>query len=186
MVKIIERGKSFISKRLVDPNPKNDAIPFKDVYIVDSETNSVSESSVPLWKLLSRIDRHKHFVQLVASQPKPLVRVVDQHEAYKKKKARRETKKRQVESKHIQCTWQLAAGDLQHKLEKVNSEILKGNRVEVTFLPKHGVPVPPPRLRSQMIQDALAFLLEHCKQYQPQTEQGLRVMLHLEPKNHPQ
>jgi len=180
VVQVVDRGNATPSKRSLDPHPKNDAIPFDHVYLVDPQSNAISDEASYLPDLLSSIERDTEFIQLVAREPKPLVRVIQHNEAYKKRVSQRKAKMRQPETKHIQCTWHLAPGDLQHKLKKVRSEVVKGNRVEVTFLPKHGIPVPPPLLRNQMINDALASLQEDCKECQPRTQQGLRVVLHLD------
>jgi len=180
VVQIVGSGKPVKSLRSNEVHPKNERIPFKNVFVIDSETNKVLEREIPLQNLLASVDRSVYFIQLVAREPRPLVRIVAQSEDYLKRKLKRKTKAKTVDTKEVQCTWSLASGDLRHKMERVRAHTMKGDRVNVVFTPKHKVPVPPPRIRDQLLDEALSYVREDCKEAQPRTVEGLRVTLHLE------
>lgn len=129
---------------------KNDAIPFREVRLVNSEGRLEPETR--LKELLKSIDLDENFVQLVTPDPpdggKPLVKVINKHEAAQKEREQKAKKREQKkaaagrETKEIQLSWGVEPGDLKRKLGKAIQELEKKNRVKVAFIPKKGSPVP--------------------------------------------
>lgn len=83
----------------------------------------------------------KYAVELVASQPEAVVKLVDLQEEYHRLKDEHKKKRdgpKMVEEKEVQMTWSVAAGDLEHKLRKVREALNEGDRVAIGFSRKKG------------------------------------------------
>lgn len=129
---------------------KNDTIPYREVRLVNSEGRL--EPEIKLKDLLASVDLKENFVQLVTPDPpdggKPLVKLINKHEAAQKEREQKAKKKEQKkaaagrETKEIQLSWGVEPGDLKHKLSKTIQELEKKNRVKIVFIPKKGSPVP--------------------------------------------
>jgi len=123
-------------------------IPHPVVRVVDPETGKLSETTVSLRKLLEERDPKTEFIELVSTDPEPIVKVGDRQAMWAQHK---ELKKKQSQGtragtrKEVQLTWGVAGGDLQHKLGKARKELEKGIRVDVAIAPKRGQKPPSPK-----------------------------------------
>jgi translation initiation factor IF-3 len=120
--------------------PTNRQIPFDHVYIVDPDTNKLSDSTHSLEELLAT--RQRRIIELVASTPKPIVRVTTRSEVearYREmKRALKKGARVGEEPKEVQLTWGVAKADLEHKLRKARRDLEKGYRVAVVVTVKNG------------------------------------------------
>jgi len=163
------------------PNPRNDQIKHSWVWVVDYTTGSLSEQPTTLKGLLASIDTKLKVVEQVAESPRPIVRILDRGELYAKRKALRRAQAltKKTSKKEIQCSWNLAQGDLLHKLAKVQRELEDGHRVDLVFAPKHGVALPSPGTRRQLIDKVMEVLGPTATESRAPTSVGLQLTLHL-------
>jgi len=168
----------------VTRRPRNEAIPFPVVSLVDPETNAL-QPPTPLKTILASIqDPKSYHVELVADTPHPIVRIVDTKEAllkYKEQKKHSRTVARAQEHKEIQMTWGVGSGDLAHKVNKVRQELQKGRRVDLIFAPKKGQPVPTKQGMEIRLSQTLEALADIGKEYLPRDERKHIIALHLKP-----
>ena len=130
-----QRDDSGITRR-----PTNRQIPFDHVYVVDPDTNKLSDSKHSLEELLAT--RQRRIIELVASTPEPIVRVTTRSEVearYREmKRALKKGARVGEEPKEVQLTWGVAKADLEHKLRKAGRDLEKGYRVVVVVTVKKG------------------------------------------------
>lgn len=152
--------------------------PYVQVVNIDGRLNPPR----PLSTVLSSIDRNEEFVQLVTDD-QPIVKILNKKEAYDKAKALKKAKKdneRLQGDKEIQMTWGVAAGDLEHKINKVRKELEKKNRVSLIFAPKKRQPVPSPQEQDERVNKVLEMLKDIGKESRPRTLLRSLLTLHLE------
>ncbi|KAF9242933.1 hypothetical protein BU15DRAFT_43459 [Melanogaster broomeanus] len=142
--------------------PTNQKIPYTHVRTVDPVTSKLSLATTPLADILSSLDLKKYLVELVASTPEPIVRIVNRREALAKakelKKARKQSAIKSGEAKEIQLSWSIDKADLGHKLAKARANLEKGYRVTVVLAPKAGQRGPPHKemqMRAREVAEAL-------------------------------
>lgn len=85
--------------------------------------------------------KRKHAVQLVSTEPEPIVRLVNTSEQYRKAKEQKH-KARLVgrsEEKEIQLTWDTSGMDYQRKLDQAREALAEGHRVTLAHAPKKGI-----------------------------------------------
>ncbi|KAF8556312.1 hypothetical protein OG21DRAFT_1483230 [Imleria badia] len=118
--------------------PTNRQIPFAHVYLLDPDTNKLSHAPRSLEDLLAAHPRR--VLELVASAPKPIVRVTTRSEVearYREmKRALKKGARVGEEPKEVQLTWGVARADLEHKLRKAGRDLDKGYRVVVAVTMK--------------------------------------------------
>ena len=128
-----------------DARPRNEDIPFKYVKLVDPQTGHLTQS-IPLIDVLNSRERneknvHLNAVELVSFKPDPIVKFINLKDEYVKKRAQQrkhaESSKARKE-KEVQMTWQVAGGDMGHKLQKARDALLAGQRVVVAYTSKKG------------------------------------------------
>ncbi|KAH7344140.1 hypothetical protein B0J17DRAFT_625705 [Rhizoctonia solani] len=168
---------------------KNGAIPYTYVRLVNSESNRL-EPETKLKDLLATIDLDANFVQLVSTDPpdggKPLVKIINKHDAAQKERDQKAKKKEQKkaasgrETKEIQLSWNVEPGDLKHKLSKAIKELEKKNRVNISFIPKKGSPVPTrPQMAAKM--DMIWEEIKHvATERQPRMAGDLSGLMYLQ------
>ncbi|KAI9572406.1 hypothetical protein HD554DRAFT_2015090, partial [Boletus coccyginus] len=120
--------------------PTNRHIPFDHVYVLDPDTNKLSLTKQSLESLLALAAPQRRIVELVASAPKPIVRVTTRSEIegrYREmRRALRKGARLGEEPKEVQLTWGVARADLEHKLRKAGRDLEKGYRVVVAVTMK--------------------------------------------------
>jgi translation initiation factor IF-3 len=175
------RGGGRVSK-----GPLHDEdIPYAIVTPVNPETNSL-EPPVNLQTLLASINRQTHFYELVSRHPTPVVKLVSKRDAYLRQRdqtqRQREQRARAIDIKEIQMTWSIGVRDLQHKLDKMRSELGKGNVINLVIAKKKGVALPSPQLCEQKIKDVLDALGSVAVEHKTRTTTNTLAVLYLAPK----
>jgi len=159
------------SKPVFDPNskPKNDNIPYERVFLVNSETGKLQEST--LKDVLASFSRKTHFAELQRTEPFPVVKIIDKSEAHHKKLKAKEQQKaaaRKNVRKEFQFTWGMAQGDVSYRMERVKDALGKGSKVDIVFAPKPGVKTGPalPEMKQRMdeLVDGLKDMSSEYKQ----------------------
>lgn len=113
------------------------------------------DKKVKWWK------KRKYSVELVSSEPTPIVRMVDLGEEYRKNRDSSKKKKESVvKEKEIQMTWSVAEGDLEHKMRKIREALEEGERVVIGFTRKKGQPYPKPEDMAAKLQEAAETLAD--------------------------
>lgn len=139
---------------------KNEKIPFTHVQFVDPKTGSLKWTA--LSDILPLVNSEIEDAELVVKEPQPIVKIVNKKEAQEKRQQQKELKKLQLKKnaqKEFQFTWNMAAGDMAHKLERVKDELRKGGRVDLVFAPKSKQKAPTPdemQSRAQELVESLA------------------------------
>lgn len=123
--------------------PRNDAIPFSYVRLVDRSGQLTAPQS--LKAVLNDRRREgkklKEAVELVQTTPEPIVKYVDvsadywkQKELHKKQVVREGTHK----EKEIQMTWAVSESDAAHKLKVARQALQQGQKVHIVYTYKKG------------------------------------------------
>jgi translation initiation factor IF-3 len=167
-------------KRISRP-PRNEQIKLSEVQLVDGQGKL--HPPMPLSDLLSRVDLKKNYVQLVAPD-KILVKVFNKTEEFRKQKARKaaatqSNKSQNGSLKEIQMTWGVANHDLAHKLNKVRTDLRKGNNVDVVFAPKKGTTLPSPQERDAKVKEIMLVLSDCAKEQRTRTFERGVLTIHL-------
>jgi translation initiation factor IF-3 len=169
-------------------NPKDERIPFQVVSLLDSETGQLHPSG-PLRVLLGSINRRKHHLELVAAEPEPVVKIVENDEGLLQFRLKKDKKRKlkeggkSQESKEIQMTWQVSDGDFSNKLSKAREELVKGSRVDIVFALKSGQPLPGPMIRTNRLDAVVEALADVADEYSTRDEKQYgNAALHLKPK----
>lgn len=119
---------------------RNANIPYSIVTVVEND-GKLAPEPVHLSQLLKEVDLNNFFIELVSEQPSPLVKIKNKKDVYAIEKTRaKQLKTSRTVIKELQFSWAISMGDLQHKLAKAASYLDKGNRVDITFLPKANQP----------------------------------------------
>ncbi|KIP09801.1 hypothetical protein PHLGIDRAFT_115958 [Phlebiopsis gigantea 11061_1 CR5-6] len=170
------------SKSSVPPaKPRDEQIRYKIVRLVDPQTGALG----PLTPLANVIEAARNkttpdstegaeagenkktkwwrqrrcYVELVAEQPHPIVKIVDIADMYhKNREAAKKKKESTVKEKEIQMTWSVAQGDLEHKLKKAREALNEGERITIGFARKKGQPYPKPEeIKAKLAETAQSF-----------------------------
>jgi translation initiation factor IF-3 len=160
--------------------PTNEEIKHKYVQVVNEEGKLNSPTGLD--SVLASIDRKEFYVELV-NDDQPIVKILNKKAEFDKAKARTKAKKaaaRAPEQKEIQMTWGVAAGDLEHKLNKVRKELEKKNRVDLIFAPKKKQPMPNPDERAAKVDEVFEELKDVGREWKPRTLQKALMTLHLQ------
>ncbi|KAJ3996881.1 hypothetical protein F5050DRAFT_1570592 [Lentinula boryana] len=140
--------------------PKNDKIPFTEVHLVEND----GLVKIGLQDLLAKVDTEDFYVELQATEPLAVVKIINKKEAAARRKQAKEQQKLNAKKnvkKEFQFTWGMAIGDLEHKLGRAKAELKRGSRVDLVFAPKSGQKAPPMAQmheRLQLIADKVADL----------------------------
>ncbi|KAF8901542.1 hypothetical protein CPB85DRAFT_125344 [Mucidula mucida] len=116
--------------------PENERIVYETVWL--------SEPGQPLREInvkeyLETIDTKKVKLQLVTSVPKPIVKIIDRAIERQARQQQKEDKKGKAKGKkEFQMGWNIAPGDLGHKLRSVRKELEKGAKVDLVFAMEKG------------------------------------------------
>ncbi|PIL36636.1 hypothetical protein GSI_00325 [Ganoderma sinense ZZ0214-1] len=162
-------------------NPRNEAINFAYVRLVNPETGTL-DPPAPLSSILLRVQRKTQYLELVTEKPEPIVKIIDTKLRYTRSKAKREQQQlnRAPEEKELQLTWGVAVGDLQFKLKKAREDLLDGNRVTLIFAPKKGQQVPAPPDQQTMIEEAVRLLEDVGRERKERAAQKHMIALFLD------
>ncbi|KAF8325623.1 uncharacterized protein EI90DRAFT_2883472, partial [Cantharellus anzutake] len=142
-------------KRILDKK-----IPHQYVRIRDESTREVGPLT-PLSTVLSNINKVDERVELILSEPEPIVRVISKgklKELHKQDKAAVKPK-RTYPPKEIQITWSIEREDLERKLDKVKKELDRNVTVELVIGRKKGMPIPSPGEKMEKM-DVIAEMLK--------------------------
>ncbi|KAJ7762750.1 hypothetical protein DFH07DRAFT_813345 [Mycena maculata] len=159
----------FKSKRkiMADNRPRNEAIPYEDVYVVDEDNVLVRMS---LKRLLHTIDHNKEFVQLVDAKPQPVVKILNKKEYIIKLKAvrgRQRESARKNTTKEVQLTWGSEQSDLEHKLARVRSYLEIGAKVDVVFATKPNGTPPSMDVMQRKLKDTVEMMADISREWKP-------------------
>ncbi|KAJ7499404.1 hypothetical protein FB451DRAFT_1073633 [Mycena latifolia] len=168
----------FKSKKAVVQRPRNDQIPYEEVSL--AEDNVLVKMS--LRRLLSSIDLKEQWVELVAENPMPIVRIINKKVRLAKQK---ELKKSQREStrknivKEVQLTWSSEQSDLEHKLARVRTYLEIGAKVDVVFSTKAKTNSPSPAVMNQKLQDTIEMMADVSTEAKPVEWRKNMAVIHL-------
>lgn len=133
-----ELGPPLPLRQVIDHARKLSAIAPDDA--ADASEGASTEEGAAAKKKSTKYGR-KYAVELVASKPEAVVKLVDLQEEYRRLKDEHKKKRegpKAVEEKEVQMTWGVAAADLEHKLRKVREALDEGDRVAIAFSRKKG------------------------------------------------
>lgn len=161
--------------------PRNEAIPFAYVRLVNPETGLL-DPPAPLRRILPTIQRKTQYLELVTDKPEPIVKIIDTKLRYTRGKAKKQQQllNRAPEEKELQLTWGVAIGDLQFKLKKAREDLLDGSRVTLVFALKKGQQVPTPADQQAMIEEAVRLLEDVGRERKDRATQKHMTALFLE------
>ncbi|KAJ7477222.1 hypothetical protein B0H11DRAFT_1651005, partial [Mycena galericulata] len=146
---------------------RNEAIPFAEVSFVDEDNVLVKMS---LRRLLNSIDHTKEWVELVATTPNPVVKIINKKAAIVKEKQvkekRRETVRRNM-VKEVQLTWGSEQSDLEHKLARVRSYLEIGAKVDIVFTTKPNAVRPAAHVMNQKLKDTVDMMADISTEWKP-------------------
>jgi len=134
------RYSSNARKRVFDKS-----IPHDMVHVVDSETGRLGPPRA-LADILSSIDKELSRIELIAEQPRPVVRIITREFARQQRKDDKmralHAKQTQAERKQLQMTWGVDGNDLARKISRARGYLTKNHPVDVVLSKKRGVPLP--------------------------------------------
>ncbi len=161
--------------------PRNEEIKNPVVRLVNPETGAL-DPPASLRVILARMNPKTHFLELVTTEPEPIVRLHDRKLLYDREKTKKRVhaSKKAPEEKEVQLTWGVGAADMEFKLRKVRADLADGHRVSLIFAPKKGQVLPGPVQQEKMIADALAFLGEVGREHKERTVHKQAVAVFLE------
>ncbi|CAG7854255.1 SubName: Full=Uncharacterized protein {ECO:0000313/EMBL:CCA67503.1} [Serendipita indica DSM 11827] len=155
----------------------NGDIPYKMVTVVQSD-GKLSSQPIKLADLLREIDQSSHFVELVSSRDKPIVKIQSKKETLDKQKALKEKRAAtKVVIKEVHISWVISPGDLDHKLAQARQYFDKGYRVWLVFSPKRGQ-LPPPQAECDAFVAKVHQMIEENAVLQRIDHQGKGVTAH--------
>jgi len=164
---------------------RNENIPFRVVRVVHEETNRLSDEWVALSDILHNLKRAKYYVELVALNPDPVVKIIKSSDVYNKMRARAERRKVRREQKEVQMTWAISPGDLAHKLAKVREELEAGNRVDLVYMSKSGQPKPTPEQVEAQAAETVKLLEDAGAEWKPRTTTKTTLIMSFQGHNEP-
>ncbi|CCM03973.1 uncharacterized protein FIBRA_06129 [Fibroporia radiculosa] len=149
------------SKQKEKGHPRNNDIPFRVVRLVDPETARLSEPQ-PLANIIAGLEQKREWVELVATDPDPIVKIIKSNILYNRLKAIQDKKRQNKprEEKEVQVTWGVSENDLEHKLKKAQEELERGNRVNLVFATRKDQPSLSPEEMAARVQESARFLAE--------------------------
>lgn len=132
--------------------------------------------------ILAGMNPKTHFLELMTTEPEPIVKMHDRKLLYDREKTKKRVhaSKKPPEEKEVQLTWGVGAADMEFKLRKVRADLADGHRVNLVFAPKKGQVLPSPAQQEKMIAEALAFLEEVGKEHKERTVHKQAVAVFLE------
>ncbi|KAF8883429.1 hypothetical protein BD779DRAFT_1663157 [Infundibulicybe gibba] len=157
-------------------------IPHRTVQLVDQTSGRLTPPTT-MAEVLASINRKTHFVELVSTEPTPIVKIIDKKEAFEKRKQQK-AKAKEVSKKNtqkeVQLTWGAAAGDLSHKIKRVRQELEKGSKVDLVFAPKKGQPLPTPPEMRQRVDEVVEMLSDVAKEWKEKEFQKTAAAIFLQ------
>lgn len=145
-----------IRKRLFDKS-----IPYDMVHMVDSETGQLGPSRA-LADVLAGIDKDELRVELIAEQPRPVVRIITRDFARQQKKDDKmralRARRPQAERKQFQMTWGVNGNDLARKISRARGYLIKNHPVDFVLSKKKGIPLPSRDVMQWRMDDIVAAL----------------------------
>ncbi|TFK85073.1 hypothetical protein K466DRAFT_601494 [Polyporus arcularius HHB13444] len=162
--------------------PRNEAIPYRFVRLVNPETGALDPPAA-LKEILARVDRKRQYLELVVDTPEPIVKFINVKDLYNRHKAKRvqQVLARAPVEKEVQLTWGVDSGDLAYKLRKARSELKNGRRVLLVFAPKNGQARPAPEEQTKIVEEALRLLEDVGRERKQRDVQKDITALFLEP-----
>ncbi|PCH41553.1 hypothetical protein WOLCODRAFT_163197 [Wolfiporia cocos MD-104 SS10] len=170
----------------VTTKPRNHDIPFRVVRLVNPETRHL-DPPASLSEVIARCEPKKEYVELVASEPEPIVKIIKSSEVFSKKMALKERQKGKGvrEEKEVQMTWGISAGDLAHKMKRVRQELEKGNRVNLVYTRKKGQVQLSPQAMEERLKATVQSLEDVGKEWKSREGAGSAIILFLQGLNDP-
>lgn len=152
----------------------NEKIPYRIVTLKDPETERLLPPTT-LTDILHSIDPATHFLELIKTNPTPIVQIVSKQDVFRKKKDMR-TRALEVRRgnvvKEVQMSWDMDSGDEKHKMGKVRKYMEKGYRVDLVYAGKPGKPAPERYKMVERINEALKGLEDVGKEWKPREFRG--------------
>ncbi|RXW20028.1 hypothetical protein EST38_g5823 [Candolleomyces aberdarensis] len=173
------------------PTPKprrGNKIKIEYVHLLDPTTDSIG----PLRRLSDILDSVSEddgfVVELVQEHPDPIVKIVDLKSSRAQTLKQRQIEKRmaggsQEVLKEAHFTWSMADADFQHRFQKLQDDLSKGNcRVDVVFANKRGHKPLPPHEREERVRELVESLEEVSKEWKPHETKGTYAYVYLQSK----
>jgi len=95
---------------------------------------------------LSSIDKELSRIELIAEQPRPVVRIITREFARQQRKDDKmralHAKQTHAERKQLQMTWGVDGNDLARKISRARGYLTKNHPVDFVLSKKRGVPLP--------------------------------------------
>jgi len=117
---------------------------------------------------MSSINKEKERIELILSDPEPVVRIISKEELkelYRQDKAHAKARLvHQVQPKQIQMTWGIGREDLERKLEKARQEMGRGVPVDIVLAKKKGMPPLTPQEKQVKMDEIAGMLKEDGKE----------------------
>ena len=176
----IRHGSIEVRKRILDRK-----IPFDKVRVRD-ETTRILGPLTSLSSVMSSINKEKERIELILSNPEPVVRIISKDELkelYRQDKAHAKARLvHQAPPKQIQMTWGIGREDLDRKLEKARQEMGRGTPVDIVLGKKKRMP-PLTREEKKAKMDEIATALkEHGKEDAESRSMGSQLsVMHFRP-----
>nr|WP_318028593.1 translation initiation factor IF-3 [Mycoplasmopsis gallinacea] len=123
------KGKKPVAEHYV-----NEAIPFKQVFLLDSQGQKVGV--VRTAEAIEKAKNEKMDLVLIQANPKPIARILDYGKfKYDRKKKEKEIKEKQtnIQNREVRLTPMISDNDLMTKSRKAREFLLKGDRIKVSL-----------------------------------------------------
>ncbi|KAJ7163816.1 hypothetical protein C8R43DRAFT_254040 [Mycena crocata] len=159
------RFKSKHSKSKV--RSRNHDIPYDEVFLVDDDNVLVK---VPLKRLLSSIDHKLEWVELVGTDPHPVVKRISKKQVYIHEKNAKGKQREQVRKnihKEVQLTWGSEKGDLEHKVARIRGYLEMGAKVDIVFSTKTKTAPPLAKVMQEKLRETLDLTSDISTEWRP-------------------
>ncbi|KAI0346956.1 hypothetical protein BDW22DRAFT_1425048 [Trametopsis cervina] len=184
--------KQTVYRTYADAASRNANIPHRTAMLVERETGKL-KGPLSLEEILdgrakggSEGRHYVEAVELVAEKPQPIVKYVNIREEYMKSKVLSQ-KKREVakaqKTKEIQVNFQVADGDLAHKLKKAREALEQGHRVIIVYTNKKRIARFTPSEMQEKAVSTVEMLADVAREFKPLDVLHSSATISLEPKS---
>jgi translation initiation factor IF-3 len=137
------------------------------VYLPNEENQLVK---MTLRQILNSMDHKIQWVELVAVNPQPVVKIIDKKAAFaleKDLRGRQRASLRKNAVKEVQLTWGSELSDLEHKLARVREYLEIGAKVDIVFSNKPKTVPPSVEVMKKKVQDTVTMMADISKEWKP-------------------
>ncbi|KAJ7067890.1 hypothetical protein C8F01DRAFT_958229, partial [Mycena amicta] len=146
--------------------PRNEQIKFDQVSIKEDGVLV----QVSMRSLLRKVDLAKERIELIASEPQPIVAIVNMREEMQQLKRTKEKQREAMkkdQKKEVQFTWGSEDTDMEHKLSRLRSHLETGARLDVVFSTKKRTAPPPVKAQQDKVADTITRLSDVSTVWKP-------------------